>query len=193
MRPQLRKGRCEASKEEEMRQSRLLPRRGPPRRQTAIVTREGLEKAASVHGAFCLSDDKGRFHAPRLSLSPPLTLNLCPPSCPPLFAHSVMPNLPFLSSRFSLFFFLATPPQRPCLQPPALSTPSAFLSVLSMDLLKHLYHPLVVGCSEAINRCPLLLGRTQARVSQKRCFFQVRFFCFCLHPASANLAHGQGG
>lgn len=59
MRPQLWTGRYEGSKEEETRQSRLLPMR----RQTPIVTRGGggLVKAASVHAAFVVGMTKACF------------------------------------------------------------------------------------------------------------------------------------
>lgn len=137
MRPWPWKGRCEASKVEETRQSRLLGLR----RQTPIVTHAGLEKTASVHAAFVFRMTKAVF-TPRVFLCHLLSLETSVlQDALFFFALSVMPSLPFLSSRFSLFFFLATPPQRPCLQPLALSTPSAFLFVLAVNLSKTTLSP----------------------------------------------------
>lgn len=128
-RPPLWKGKCEASKEMETRQRRLLP----VRRQTPIVHREGLEKAASVHAAFVFRMTKAPFtlHAYLCHL---LTLNLCPPSCPLLFCALHHAESAIFQSRFSLYSFSPRQPQRPYLQPLALSTPAVFLFVLSRDL-----------------------------------------------------------
>lgn len=98
------KGRCEASKEEETWQNRLLPLLSPPSDEetNGYCHPGGAGKGSSRSRRLCLrtaclsADDKGHFHALRLSLSPPLTLNLCPPSCPLLAVLAVMLNLPHL-------------------------------------------------------------------------------------------------
>lgn len=92
----------------------LLPLMG---RQKAIVMLEMLEESGCLClEALCLRrDDKGHFHARRLSLSPPFLsfflcslLNFSPPGCPPLF------SLPHLSRWACHLFSYAFPPQCHC-------------------------------------------------------------------------------
>lgn len=81
-------------------------------------------------------DDKGHFHALRLSLSPPLSLlsllNLCPPRCPSLPSVSCW-ECRLFSHAVAFFFFLS--PIFPCHVATSLPpTPPSFISPLSIHL-----------------------------------------------------------